>query len=95
MICVNQSIKKITITDIKLIYKSGGKTGLLRMISYNKAFKDNETEYQSFKKTEKIDIQDSHMRIISRKFYLKPTILEMIFSKNGWYCNFKKRIKEK
>ena len=45
--------KKITITDIKLIYKSGGKTGTLRMISYNKALKIMKQNIKVSKKLKK------------------------------------------
>ena len=41
------------------------------MISYNKALKIMKQNIKVSKKTEKIDIQDSHMRIISRKILSK------------------------
>ena len=41
--------KKISITDIKLTYKTGGKTGTFKNDKLWESFKDNETEYKSFK----------------------------------------------
>ena len=58
------------------------------MISYNKALKIMKQNIKVSKKTEKIDIQDSHMRIISRKILSKTNNPRNDISKNGWYCNF-------
>ena len=48
--------KKIVITDLKLIYKSGGKSELSKMISYNNALKIMKENIKISKKSEKVNI---------------------------------------
>ena len=52
--------KKIVVTDLKLDYKSGGKSEFLVMISFNNALKLMRQSINVSKKTETINIYDSH-----------------------------------
>ena len=47
------------------------------MISYEKALKIMRQNIKVSKKTEKINIQNSHMRIISKEILSKPIIQEI------------------
>ena len=64
------------------------------MISFEKALKIMRQNIKVSKKTEKINVQNSHMRIISKKFCLN-LIIQEITLRNGWYCHLQNGIEEK
>ncbi len=64
------------------------------MISYNKALKIMKQNIKVSKKTEKIDIQDSHMRIISRKILSKTNNPRNDISAMDGIVIFKKELKK-